>query len=288
MLKRNTYSVWDVYNYLLNVLKPAWGEETEALSKFILKEILNVGITDMARKASLDLSDEVAKKMEEVVHRLKKMEPIQYILGYAYFLERKFKVNHNVLIPRTETEELVIMILEKNITTMPKILDIGVGTGCIGISLAIETGVFSFTGLDYDQSVIDVAEVNANNLGVKMKDVQIDLLNDQIPGSGYDIIVSNPPYVLPSEKKFMRKNIIDFEPGRALYVPENDPLIFYNRIVKYASGALNNNGLLCFEINESLGSQVMDLMLSQAFSEVEIKKDIHDRERFVFGRFFRH
>jgi release factor glutamine methyltransferase len=284
MLKGKTPSGKQLYQYLADTLKPVWGEEAETLSKYLLKEIFDFSLTDIVTSKSIDLNDKSGNQLKKIIHRLKKREPIQYILGYSYFLDRKFMVTKDVLVPRPETEELVLWVLNQNHNENPRILDIGVGSGCIGISLAIETNVHTFTGLDYAKSIVDVAEKNAIELGVKMKALVADVLAYEIPDSGFDIIISNPPYVLPSEMKYMNKNILDFEPGRALYVPEDDPLVFYDRITEQAARILNSNGMLFFEINESSGVAVKQLLQNWGFSGVKLKKDIHDKDRFVMGR----
>ena len=283
MFKTKSYSGIEIFHRLAEALKPAWGGEAEALSRYILKEVLNFDFTDIVAKTSIELDSNKLRQLDEILHRLSRMEPIQYILGFAYFLNRKFVVTRDVLIPRPETEELVLLVLEKTTFDNPKILDVGVGSGCIGISLALETGVNAFTGLDRDQSIIDIAGSNAKAQGVNMNALRVNLLNEPIPDTGFDIIVCNPPYVLPSEKTHMRKNVLDFEPGKALFVPEDDPLIFYHRITEQAARILNPGGMLFYEINEQFGIEVNHLLEEWEFTGVEIKKDIHGKERFAFG-----
>jgi len=283
VFKTKSYSGIEIFHRLAEALKPAWGGEAEALSRYILKEVLNFDFTDIVAKTSIELDSNKLRQLDEILHRLSRMEPIQYILGFAYFLNRKFVVTRDVLIPRPETEELVLLVLEKTTFDNPKILDVGVGSGCIGISLALETGVNAFTGLDRDQSIIDIAGSNAKAQGVNMNALRVNLLNEPIPDTGFDIIVCNPPYVLPSEKTHMRKNVLDFEPGKALFVPEDDPLIFYHRITEQAARILNPGGMLFYEINEQFGIEVNHLLEEWEFTGVEIKKDIHGKERFAFG-----
>jgi release factor glutamine methyltransferase len=144
-------------------------------------------------------------------------------------------------------------------------------------------GTLFFTGVDYDQSVIDVAEKNARSLGVKINALKLNVLKEPIPATGFDVVVSNPPYVLPSEKKQMKNNVLNFEPGSALFVPQDTPLIFYERITEHASNILNNNGMLFYEINESHGNEIRQLLEEKGFSSVAVKQDIHGKDRFVFG-----
>ena len=284
MVKEKTYSGKKLYQYITRKLKSVWGSETEALSKYILKEIFNYNLTDFISEIPKKHSKIKLDQLNAIINRLENQEPIQYILGYTYFLDRRFIVTPDVLIPRPETEELVIWIRDKNNLNSPSILDIGVGSGCIGVSLCLEIGVNKFTGLDCNQSITDIAVKNARNMGVAMKTMNIDILHEEIPGPGYDIIVSNPPYVLPSEKSHMRKNVLDYEPVNALFVPEDKPLIFYHRIAEIAIGKLNRNGMLFFEINESFSTKVKEVLQKWNFSSIEIKKDIHGKDRFVGGQ----
>jgi release factor glutamine methyltransferase len=286
MFKEDTFSGKDLYEKIRSKLRPVWGNETDPLSKYLLKEVLDYDLTDIISTISRTIEKSKLDHLEYVIDRLSDQEPIQYILGYSYFLGRKFIVTPDVLIPRPETEELVLWIKKINKLDNPGILDIGVGSGCIGISLALEIGNYTFTGLDWNRSITEVAQLNAMNSGVKMKSKVIDILQDEIPGSKYDIIVSNPPYVLPSERKNMRKNVLGYEPEHALFVPEDEPLIFYHRITELASDMLNKNGMLFFEINESFGDDIKQIMKKWGFFNIEIKKDIHNKDRFVFGNRF--
>jgi release factor glutamine methyltransferase len=283
MLIGNTFSGKELYQDVTGILKPVWGKESEALTKYVLKEILNYDLTDIISTTPKKIEKKILNHLEHIIKRLIKQEPIQYILGYTHFLDRKFIVSPDVLIPRPETEELVVWIRDNNKLGNPSILDIGVGSGCIGISLAMDIGNNLFTGLDYSSSIMKVAELNAKDMGVTMKSMTIDILRNDIPDSGFDIIVSNPPYVLPSEKKHMRRNVLDYEPGNALFVPEDKPLIFYHRIAELASTNLNRNGWLFFEINESFGSEVKKILQEWRFSDIKIKQDIRGKDRFVCG-----
>lgn len=284
MIKGSIFSGKKLFQYVTEKTQSVWGSETEALSKYVLKEVFNYNLTDFISNIPKEHDTEKLDQLNTIILRLENQEPIQYILGYTYFLGRKFMVTPDVLIPRPETEELVELVKRKIKFKNPRILDIGVGSGCIGISLAIETGVNTFTGVDYDQVIIDVAKVNAKGLGVEMDTQVVNILENNIHKSGFDVIVSNPPYVLPSEKKYMRNNVINFEPENALFVPENDPLIFFHRITELATEKLNRTGMLFFEINESFGSDVKKILRKKNFSDVEVEKDIHGKNRFVCGQ----
>ena len=229
MFKDRSFTGREIYNKVSEILEPHWEEEASALSKFLLTEVLDINWLNLISSASINIEEEKAEQLEMIIERLLLMEPIQYILGYSYFLDRKFIVSPEVLIPRPETEELVQTIVNINKNDNPVILDIGTGSGCIGISLALELNVESFTGIDNSSVAIEVAEKNARRFGVIMESINLDLLQDEIPSSGYHIIVSNPPYVRPSERELMKKNVLDYEPLEALFVPEEDPLIFYKK-----------------------------------------------------------
>ncbi len=283
MFEDRTYTGREIYKEVFDVLEPIWGHEAYALSKFILTEIFDLKWMDLISSASVEIDKNHSVQLGRIVERLLLMEPIQYILGYTYFLERKFKVSKEVLIPRPETEELVQSIIRLIQHQSPRIMDIGTGTGCIGISLALELKVNSFTGVDSSSGALKVAEENARRFGVNMDSVHLDILNDKIQFSGYHIIASNPPYVKPSERKLMRKNVLDYEPSEALFVPEEDPLIFYKKIIANSSEILEQGGMIFFEINEMYGQEVKQLLLDSNYKHVKINQDIHGKDRIVYG-----
>ena len=239
MFEDKSYTGREIYQILSDFLKPAWEEEAYALSKYLLTEILDHQWLELLSSPSIEIGKETVARIAKISERLINLEPIQYILGYTYFLDRKFKVSPDVLIPRPETEELVYTIINKCKIHYPKILDIGTGSGCIGISLALELGTQTFTGIDVDLSALKVAESNASEYGVEMNSMRLDVLKNTPALSGYDIVASNPPYVKPSEKKYIKKNVLDYEPSRALFVPEKDPLIFYRKIISQSLEILN-------------------------------------------------
>lgn len=283
-MDRGSYTGKELRNYLITALQDKWGSETDALARYVLREVCRVGMNEIAVGESIVLDEEQGIKMEEIISRLKKGEPIQYILGYAYFLNRRFKVNRNVLIPRPETEELVMLACKHQPRSDPRILDIGVGSGCIGISLAIEMGVGTFTGIDKGPSELEVAQENSMALGIHMNGLIIDVLKERIPVNGFDVIISNPPYVLPSERLYMKEHVLHFEPHGALFVPEEHPLIFYRRIAEESERLLNPEGMLLLEINESFGQKVEHIVIQHHFSKVWVEQDIHGKDRFVLGK----
>lgn len=284
MFEDKSYTGREIYQILSDFLKPAWEEEAYALSKYLLTEVLDHQWLEMISSPSIKIGKETADRIEKISERLINMEPIQYILGYTYFLDRKFKVTPDVLIPRPETEEMVNIIINKNKIQYPIILDIGTGSGCIGISLALQLGTQTFTGIDVDHLALKVAESNAREYDVGMNSVRLDVLKNTPPLSGYDIVASNPPYVKPSEKKFMKKNVLDHEPSQALFVPEEDPLIFYRKIISDSLDILNPEGMLFFEINELYGDEIKQLLKNSNYRDVRVGQDIHGKDRFAYAK----
>jgi release factor glutamine methyltransferase len=283
MFNERTYTGREIYNKVSDILEPIWGQEAYALSKYMLTEVFDLKWIDLISSASIEMDKNLASQLGSIIERLLLMEPVQYILGYTYFLERKFKVSPEVLIPRPETEELVHTIIRIFKHQNPEILDIGTGSGCIGISLALELKVSSFTGVDKSALSLKVAEENARRYGVTMNSLHLDILKDKIQYSGFNIIASNPPYVRPSERKLMKKNVLDYEPSEALFVPEEDPLIFYKKIIANAEEILKSDGMLFFEVNEMYGEGVKKLLLDSNYKNVTLSQDIHGKDRFVYG-----
>jgi len=230
--------------------------------------------------------DTAADQMiREIVGRLKNFEPIQYILGETVFHGLKINVNPGVLIPRPETEELTEWIVSSFTWDSPAILDIGTGSGCIALSLKHFIPDSKVSGMDYSEAAIQTARLNAkvNQLNVNFfrSDIKLWNLTDW---QNYDIIVSNPPYVLEKEKREMSDNVLKFEPEDALFVKDKEPLEFYNIITRFARSCLTETGWLYFEINESFGRELVKLMSDEGFKNVELKKDINGKERMLRGQ----
>jgi release factor glutamine methyltransferase len=224
--------------------------------------------------------------LQHIIERLNRYEPVQYILGEAEFYGRKFQVGPPVLIPRPETECLIDLILdhfrkkEKNI----KILDIGTGSGCIAITLALELSGASVSATDVSQEALKIAASNTVRLNAHVQFFCHDILQDRPPLTPLDVVVSNPPYILNKEKPSMPRNVVDYEPSNALFVPDASPLLFHSAIAEKAKQALNSGGLLLTEINEALGKETAALYQSLGYEEVEIVKDLRGRDRVVKGR----
>ena len=220
---------------------------------------------------------------EKALLRLKKQEPIQYILGTTEFYGLTFKVNKHTLIPRPETEELVDWVLSNlhDQDSMLDILDIGTGSGCIAISLAKNIPTAIVSGLDVSEKALEIAKENAVKNQVLVSFCQKDILRTTSLEKKYDVIVSNPPYVRQLEKKAMNPNVLDYEPGVALFVPNEDPLLFYRKIAQLAMVSLQTRGWLYFEINEYLSKEMDVLLKDIGFANIEIKKDFREVPRMI-------
>jgi len=218
------------------------------------------------------------------VARLAAGEPLQYVTGKAYFFDRLFSLNSATLIPRPETEELVSQVLKLVGNDQKQVLDIGTGSGCIAISLALEVPNAQVTAWDVAANAIEKARENADQLGAqvtfKLQDV-FSWGNDQ---QIWDIIVSNPPYVLDAEKAEMEAHVLDHEPHLALFVPDEDPLLFYRVIGEMAIERLKPGGFLCFEINRAFGAQNVALAEAQGFENIQLIQDFHDNDRILIAQ----
>ncbi|WP_373522324.1 peptide chain release factor N(5)-glutamine methyltransferase [Aquiflexum sp.] len=253
-------------------------QESESLITWLFESYLGKSRKDITSNFVLDA---FPLELENAFSELLEGKPIQYVTGKAPFYGRELSVNSNVLIPRNETEELVHLIIKENKKSGMRILDIGTGSGCIPITLALEIKYAEVFGLDISDSALSMASQNASSLGAKVIFQKCDILNEEIPFNNLDIIVSNPPYVRISEKEMMHDNVLKYEPHLALFVQDDDPLLFYRVIVQKAKNALNANGKLYFEINEALGSITLELLTDNGFKNIRIHKDLNNRDRIV-------
>ena len=240
---------------------------------------------------SAEVSEDVAEAALAAFARMASGEPIQYIIGKAHFYGREFSVSPSVLIPRPETEVLCREVINhhghmRSVCPEPKILDMCTGSGCIAWTLALEIAGAKVTAVDVSDGALAVAgsqEMDQTNAAVPCF-IKADVLGDvptEIAAQSFDIIVSNPPYVMDSEKVLMRTNVLEHEPHLALFVPDNDPLLFYRAVARWASRLLVPGGFGIVEINEALGPQTADVFISAGFVNVEVASDLNDRDRFV-------
>lgn len=237
----------------------------------------------LEKNAALDES--LVNTFLAIVERLRTGEPIQYILGETEFAGLVFRLNADTLIPRPETEELVLWVVAENLSACPRILDVGTGSGCIAIALAKTLPASCVSGIDISPEAVAQAVDNARLNGVKVAfEVRDILRSEDWEWPSFDVIVSNPPYVRESEKALMASRVLDYEPSRALFVPDSDPLLFYRAIAGFGKRYLSPGGALFFEINEALGEEVLALLDGMGYVDLELRKDVFDKPRLVRGR----
>lgn len=262
--------------------------ELSALIRIILEEALNIDYIRINHYKINNLSLSEVSKVEDIVSRLKKNEPIQYVIGKTEFFGLNFKVTPDVLIPRPETEELVDWILSENTDENYNILDIGTGSGCIAVTLAKKLPGAEVHACDISKDALNIAIENARLNDVIVNFLQLDVLSVKAKQlisqwNKFDLIVSNPPYVMESEKKSMDANVLRFEPHKALFVTNENPLVFYDVIADLALNMLKDRGMLYCEINRALGEELILLLENKGFEDVELRKDISGNFRMIKG-----
>jgi release factor glutamine methyltransferase len=259
--------------------------EIEGFTRIIFEAVFGWNFTEQVVKKNEKIQEADFVKIKEIVLRLKYFEPVQYILGETEFYGLKLKVNPSVLIPRPETEELVDWIVKSNFKQNCTILDIGTGSGCIALAMKNRLKRAVVSGMDISEKALEIARQNAIINGLEVNFFQADILGwEHTKWDKFDVIVSNPPYIRESEKAKIHANVLDYEPGSALFVSDNDPLVFYRSIGVFAKKHLARDGRLFFEINENLGMEMKTLLLKIGFCNIEIRKDINGKNRMVCCR----
>lgn len=257
-------------------------EEAGSYASWLLEAIFNKGRIDLMLNGPLQISEFEQERLEGILVRLEDHEPIQYVLGQAPFYGRMFRVNSSVLIPRPETEELVQLIVQEQLgKNSIQLLDIGTGSGCIAISLALELVEATIHAIDISKDAIEVAMGNARELGAKVNFMETDILSANPDLPLLDVVVSNPPYVRMQEAKLMKENVIFYEPHLALFVADTEPLLFYRRITFLATHLLKRGGSLYFEINEAFGKEVIGMLTDYGFHAANIHQDMQGKDRMV-------
>lgn len=275
----------DFFTEALSELFPK--TEIDSFFFILMEEKLNLQRIDTVLKPDFLIPEEQLTDLKKILQRLQKEEPIQYILGNTEFYGLPFFVDESTLIPRSETEELVAWVIEEvaklqsNPVTKLSILDIGTGTGCIPISLAKNLPKAKITAIDISPKALEVAKKNAHINKVTIDFIELDILTTKSLPQEFDIIVSNPPYVRELEKVEIKNNVLENEPHLALFVADENPLIFYSKIADLAKQQLSENGLLFFEINQYLGKETMALLEEKGFKNIELRKDIFGKDRMV-------
>jgi release factor glutamine methyltransferase len=276
----------DIVRFFKEELQDLYEErEVKSFVNLVMQEFTGLDYAQLLMSDDKTVSESVMLKIKFAINDLKVYKPVQYILGKTIFYDLEFIVNPSVLIPRPETEELVQWIISdyKNNFNFVDIIDIGTGSGCIPIALKSNLELSKVYGIDISKDALKVAELNALNNQVDIHYKQIDIFDTEkwskLPL--FDVIVSNPPYICESEKELMQANVINYEPHLALFVENDNPLIYYNIIADFAKDKLKPEGSLYFEINEGLAYQTIDLLEAKGFSHSEIKKDMQGKNRFI-------
>ncbi|MCR5697427.1 MAG: peptide chain release factor N(5)-glutamine methyltransferase [Marinilabiliaceae bacterium] len=261
-------------------LSPEYGTESVSLARNLLCDYYDISFTQLILNANQSIGVNDYESLCCYVERLKRYEPLQYIIGHTQFCGLRFEVNSSVLIPRPETQQIVDLVSERLIGT-ESVLDIGTGSGCIPIAIKKRKPNARVSAVDVSKEALAVAKRNSIQNGVEVNFVKCDILRE-MPQGEYEIVVSNPPYVCDEERSDMQKNVLDYEPSLALFVPNNNPLLFYREIArKCMSGLLKPNGYLFFEINERFGMETEEMLRGMDYKRVEVVKDYCNKDRFV-------
>ncbi len=268
-------------------------DELRNIIELVIEHITNMSRAEQVKNKVPYLTCTQLEDLDAITERLKKNEPVQYVLGEAWFAGMKFKVNKNVLIPRPETEELVDWIVKESQKSNPEsfrdksqnIIDIGTGSGCIPITLKHQLPEANVSAIDVCSEALFTATENAIKLNTEVDFTLLDFLDEEKWNElhQYDIIVSNPPYVKQSEINTIHERVKEFEPHLALFVPDNDPILFYKKLSDFSMKHLNAGGKLFVEINEALGEAVSNLFRSAGFLNVDLKKDMQGKDRIVMA-----
>lgn len=261
-------------------------EEIQQLGFMVMEHELGLSTTEILMEKEVEVPTDVQNKLVTIVQRLNDHEPIQYVLGDEEFLGRRFLVSPAVLIPRPETEELVKQVPFPPATgeeTTVRILDIGTGSGCIAISLKSLMPHAEVYATDVSNEALTIAQKNIERLEPQVKLLKHDILHEDIPVHDLDVIVSNPPYVTQQEKESMQQHVLDHEPHVALFVPDNDPLVFYKAIAARGKKVLKPGGKVVVEINALYGNETVSVFESENYTDVVLIKDMHGKNRFVLA-----
>lgn len=301
------------YNQLWKRLTAIYNEhEAQAIVRTVLDALFGMSLTDICLGKVTQLSADDTTRLEKIMQRLEKSEPVQYVLGAEWFAGRLFDVAPGVLIPRPETEDLVKWTCdeakekekednskeergkeEKEVSKKgeeaphPSILDIGTGSGCIAITVALALPQARVTAWDISTDALAIAAGNAHRLGASVRFEHQDALNAPDDEERWDVIVSNPPYICDKERADMSDNVLSYEPELALFVPDSAPLLFYRAIARYASKALKPGGRLLFETNTAYAHEVAQAMADEGFTAIEVRNDCFGKPRMVKGAFIR-
>jgi release factor glutamine methyltransferase len=281
------YTVGEMFSKFSGRLSQIYeSHEAENISVLIFEDVLNYGRMKIIVNEKQLISESQQRTFESYLSCLMENKPVQYVLGYAWFDGMKIGVNESVLIPRKETEELVHLILNEIKLTRKEpglVLDICTGSGCIALALKRALVNTKIIGIDISEDALNVAKANAEKENLQIDFIKSDALKLDL-NLHPDVIVSNPPYVLRKEKEQMHKRVLDYEPGLALFVPDDDALLFYRQISSWGFKNLNNGGKIYFEINEKMGKQISELHLQLGFDRMTVKKDMQEKDRMFIAQ----
>lgn len=259
--------------------------EAIAMARWVMEDGFGLTMTDLMLDKDNDLSSVQRQELQIIADRLLRKEPIQYVLGSTWFCGLRIHVEPGVLIPRPETEELVAWVCADRPAEgrgKQKVLDVGTGSGCIALALASEG--FAVEACDVSPEALRIARRNASDLSLEVGFFEKDILQDEVrecPSDPYDVIVSNPPYICQREAEEIESHVLDHEPHLALFVPDDDPLLFYRHIARYATTHLSPQGALYFEINRAYGEEVCEMLRQMGFRDVELRSDQFGNSRMV-------
>jgi release factor glutamine methyltransferase len=281
----NIFTLGDIYREFVNRLTLIYpAEEAISISNLVFEEKLKLKKTDIVLNKSMSIQPADQVLLGEILAELEKHRPVQYVLGKIYFLDCIIFVNESVLIPRPETEEMVLLFLKEQDHKNIKIIDICTGSGCIAISIKHHIPEVKLTAVDNSNEALEIARKNAETNQAGIEFLQMDFLNkekrDELPE--YDVIISNPPYVRKSEKSVMHPNILAYEPEDALFVEDEDPLIFYKAIADFSNKHIRHNGSVWLELNENLAKETEQLFLINGWKTI-LKKDMRGKYRFLIA-----
>lgn len=281
-------------NNKLSAVKTFFLKELEAFDEakiyfdWCCEAWLGMNKTDLLIHKDKELSESEILKFLYGIKELKNYRPVQYVTGISWFYDLKIQVKEGVLIPRPETEELVDWILETS-GNANSYQDIGTGSGCIPLSLKKCNPTAKVSGFDVSNAALEIAKGNSDLLSLEVKWKKVDILDElNWPEEKVDVIVSNPPYIPESDREKMHENVLEFEPDLALFVPNDRPLLFYEKIADYAKTVLSDNGSLFFEIHESYGPETVEMLVSKGFQNIELRKDLQGKDRMIKTNYLQH
>ena len=270
------------YMQLWQQLVPLYdANEAKAIVRTVLETRMGMSMTDILCDGTSKMDQEARTLLNDIMAQLRKTVPVQYVLGEAPFMGRLMCVEPGVLIPRPETEVLCQWVIDNCPVYQPRILDVGCGSGCIAVSLALEIKGAQVTAYDISQKALEITNRNAKLYGANVSTQQRDALQLEGENDVWDVIVSNPPYICRKEAVYMHHNVLDHEPHEALFVPDDDPLLFYRSIACYATTALSDDGALFFECNPTYLADVIIMLREMSFSELQTLEDQYGKVRFV-------